>query len=483
MSNAKSNNATIARNSIFMSVRMVIVLLITLYTTRVLLTALGEIDYGVYNVVCGFVAMFSFLNTSISNGIQRFYNFELGKNGEEGANMVYNTSLIIQFILAVVLVVLIEAIGIWFVNNKMVIPPERLGASNLIFQFAIVSFVLTILQAPFTAAVIAHEKMDFYAVISVLDAVLKLAVVFAISNSSSDKLILYAVLLLAVSFIHFLAYAIYARISFREIRLNLKFIPDLFRSMLTFSGWNIFGTLSAMLKDQGVNVLLNLFFGPVVNAARAVSTQVNSGIQSFVGSLTIPVRPQVIQSYAREDYSRTLNLTYSVSKFGVFMMYLLALPICYEIDFILHIWLADTVPAHTGAFVILIVLNSFVGNLNSPISGIVHASGKMKLYQLSTSAVSLLSVPLAYMFLKLGAEPEIALLTVFVLSGIAQIVSLFVLKTIISFSIREYLRRVMMPILLVFAATVWIPLLPVMIMEQGWLRLLLVLLKKFVNRK
>ncbi len=470
MSTVGSHNARIARNSVFLSARMVVVLLVTLYTTRVLLDALGVVDYGIYNVVCGFVAMFSFLNTSISNGIQRFYNFELGKNGEAGAGTVYNTSLIIQTLLALILLVLLEAVGPWYIDNKMVLPPERLPEARLVFQFAVVSFVLTVLQAPFTAAVLAHERMDFYAVISVLDAVLKLAVVFLISNSSSDRLALYGALIFLVSVIHFLAYVIYARKSFSELRLNLKFIPGLFRSMLSFSGWNIFGTLSTMFKDQGVNMVMNLFFGPVVNAARGVSAQVNSGIQSFVSSLTIPVRPQVIQAYAREDFRRTLDLTYSVSKFGCFLMYLMALPISFEIDFILNVWLGGTVPEHTGSFVILVILNSFIGNLNSPISGIIHASGRMKLYQLSTSAVSLMSVPLGYLFLKLGAEPESALLTVFILSAISQVVSLFVLKTVISFSIRDYLKAVMLPLLAVFAATVWVPVPLVHFMGQGWLR-------------
>ncbi len=474
MSAIGSHNARIAKNSVFLSIRMVVVLFITLYTTRVLLDALGVIDYGIYNVVCGFVAMFSFLNTSISNGIQRFYNFELGKNGAEGAGRVYNTSLIIQTLLALILLVLLEAVGPWYIDNKMVLPPERLPQANLVFQFAVASFVLTVLQAPFTAAVMAHEKMDFYAVISVLDAVLKLAVVIVISKTSSDRLALYGGLIFLVSVIHFLAYVIYARKSFSELRLNLKYMPELFRSMLTFSGWNIFGTLSTMFKDQGINIIMNLFFGPVVNAARGVSAQVNSGIQSFVSSLTIPVRPQVIQSFARGDFRRTLDLTYSVSKFGCFLMYLMALPISYEIDFILNIWLGGVVPEHTGSFVILVILNSFIGNLNSPVSGIVHASGKMKLYQLSTSAVSLMSVPLGYLFLKLGAEPEIALLTVFILSAVSQVVSLFVLKTVISFSIRDYLKAVMLPLLVVFAATVWVPVPLIQFMEQGWLRLVTV---------
>lgn len=474
MSDNSSNNRRIAKNSIYMAIRMVFVLAITLYTTRVILDMLGVEDYGVYNVVCGFVSMFAFLNTSMSNGIQRFFNFELGKNGEEGANKVYNTALHIQFFLAVIIIVLTESFGIWYLHNKMVIPSDRLFAAEWIFQFSILSFLFIIMQAPYTAAVMAHERMDFYAIVSVLDAILKFAIVFAIPLFPGDKLIVYGVLYTFISVLNFILYFIYCKRNFAEIRIKRFFEKNLFRSMLGFSGWNIFGSLSGVMKEQGINLVLNLFFGPVVNAARGVAAQINGGLQSFVSNITTPVRPQVVQSYARGDYGRTMNLTYSVSKLSCCFLYLCSLPVVLEIDYILKIWLGNNIPEHTNTFVIIIILTSFVNNLNAAVSGVIHASGKMMTYQLVTSLVSILCVPASYIGLKNGLPSEFALLMVFVWTALAQAAALLILKGIVDYSIKDYFGKVLMPIVLLILASFWPSLLLRMVMEEGVLRLLVV---------
>lgn len=474
MPDSLSNNKRIAKNSIYMAIRMVFVLAITFYTTRVILDMLGVEDYGVYNVVCGFVSMFAFLNTSMSNGIQRFFNFELGKNGENGANKVYNTALLIQFILAIVIIILTESLGIWYLNNKMVIPPDRMFAAKWIFQFSILSFLFIIMQAPYIAAVMAHERMDFYAVVSVLDAVLKLAIVFAIPLFPGDKLIVYGALFTLISVLNFILYFIYCKRNFPEIKIKRFFEKTLFRSMLGFSGWNIFGSLSGVMKEQGINLVLNLFFGPMVNAARGVASQINGGLQSFVSNITTPVRPQVVQSYSRGDFNRTMNLTYSISKLSCCFLYLCSLPVVLEINYILKIWLGDTIPEHTNTFVIIVILTSFVNNLNAAVSGVIHASGKMMVYQLVTSFVSMLCIPASYMGLKNGFTPEFALLMVFVWTTLAQVAALFILKSIVDYSIKNYLVKVLLPVFLLILFSFWPSLVLRMIIEEGILRLIIV---------
>lgn len=469
-----SANKRIAKNSMLLSIQMVFVLILTLYTTRVVLQILGIEDYGVYNVVCGFVSMFTFLCTSMSNGIQRFFNFELGKNGEEGACKVFNTALIIQAIFALLIIILSETLGLWYLYEKMVIPDGRFDAAFWIFQFSIISFLFIIFQAPFTAAVMAHEKMSFYAVICVTDAILKLAIVFVLPLIGSDKLIVYGFLFTIISIFNFTVYLIYCKRNFNEVKIRSKIYSDIFKSLLGFSGWNIFGAFANMMREQGINLILNFFFGPIVNAARGVASQVNGGLQAFVANLTTAIRPQVVQSYAQGDYTRTMRLTFSISKMSCFCLYIIALPVLLDIDLILDTWLGGNVPEHTSSFVYIIVLTSFLNNLNAAVSGVVHASGKMKLYQLTGSLCMLLSLPLSYATLKMGAAPEWALIICFLTMILTQIVALFVLKTIVEFTIKDYILKVLRPFFTVVILSFWIPSLIHCHMEVGIIRFITV---------
>lgn len=473
-------NKNIAKNSIFLTIRMVIVLGITLYTTRILLEVLGVVDYGVYNVVCGFVTMFSFLNTSMSNGIQRFFNYEYGKNGENGANKVFCTAVYIQIILSFIIVLIVEIIGLWYLHNKMVLPPDRIVASEWVFQFAMLTFILNIMQAPFSAAVTAHEKFDFYAVISVLDAVLKLCIVFLLKISPTDKLIVYGFLIALISVINLVIYYIYCKRNFGEVRFRRGLDIELFKRMLGFSGWNLFGSLSGVMKEQGINLVINFFFGPVVNAARGVAAQVNSGIQGFVGNILTPVRPQVVQSYARGDVNRALGLTYSISKFSSCFFLMMAIPASLEIDYVLKIWLGNNVPAHTNFFTILVLATTLINILNGATSTVVHATGIMKDYQLWGSLVGISSVPIAFIILKFDAIPEMALLTVLFCTALGHIIGLFIVKRLVGMPIREYYNRVILPIFIVFIfSTILVS--PIRIfMGEGVLRFVLVVIFSIV---
>lgn len=469
MPDYSSSNKRLAKNSIFLSLRMVLVLCISLYTTRVVLRILGVEDYGVYNVVCGFVSMFAFLNGSMGNGIQRFFNFELGKNGTEGANRVYCTALLIQAILAFFVIALTESFGIWYMHHKMVIPEVRQFAAEWIFQFSIISFLFIIMQAPYTAAIIAHERMDFYAIISVVDALLKLGIAILLPFLGGDKLILYGLLLSLINVINFLLYYFYCKKSFPEIRFRRYFDRELFKSMLGFSGWNLFGSFSGVMQGQGINLVLNFFFGPVVNAARGIATQVNGAMQSFVGSITMPVRPQVVQSYARGEFDRTMNLTYSISKLSCGFFAIMAIPIALDIDFILRVWLGDNVPDHTAAFTVLVLLTALTSNLNAAISNVVHATGKMMHYQLWGSLVKISSVPVAYLFLLRFDIPEIALICVWILNLVGHFIGLFVFRTLVSFSLVDYLKKVFFPVIGVVLIGIIVSL-PVLLLQPGWLR-------------
>lgn len=447
--NQSENNKRIAKNSLFMTIRMVIVLFISLYTTRAVLAALGIEDYGIYNVVCGFVSMFAFLNSSMSGATQRFYNYELGKNGKDGVQKVYNASLIIHVVLALLVFLLTEVVGTWYLENKMVIPTTRIDAAFWIFQFSIVSMFLNIINVPYVAAIMAYERMDYYAYIGIIDAVLKLLIVFALYLSNADKLVLYGFLFMLVSLFDFVAYRTYAKKKFSELRLCGKPTKSFFVEILSFAWWSMFGAFSYMMRDQGINLLLNAFFGPIVNAARGIANQVNAALQGFTNNILTPARPQIIQSYAKGDSERSFRLMNSVSKLSCIVFLLMSLPICLLISPILSFWLGGNVPKHTSTFVIIMLITNTWGSLVAPISAVVHATGKLRFYQMLSSTSNLLSVPLAYVFLLCDTIPEYVFYALFITMFTNHIAGLISLRHLTVFSVRKYFRNVVLPLLVV----------------------------------
>ena len=446
---AEQNNKRIAKNTLFLYVRMAIVMAINLYVTRVVLNVLGVSDYGVYNVVCGFVSMFGFLNTSMANGIQRFYNYELGKNGEDAVVKVYNTALIIQLVLAVGIVILTETIGLWYVNTKMVISPERIVAANWIFQFSVLSLVFVIMQIPYSAAILAYERMDYYAVVSIIDAVMKLAIVIILPHLSGDSLIFYGLLMMAISIIDFILYSVYCRKKFHRLRFERIFDKSLFKSMLGFSGWNLFGSFAYVVKGQGVNILINSFFGTVVNAANGIATQISSAIQTFAANIVLAFKPQLTQSYAMGDYRRAESLMFSMSKIAYTLMCIIAIPIMVEMDFILTLWLSSDIPAYTHTFAILTIVATMIGILNTPVTQMIHASGQMKKYQLATSIVICSILPISWLFLKLGYGATSVFVITIIIMVINQVVCLQVLHSIFKFSVTKYIIEVVIPCIII----------------------------------
>ena len=333
---AETNNKRVAKNTLFLYFRMILIMLVTLYTSRVILAQLGIKDYGIYNVVGGVVTMFAFLNNCMTTSTQRFMTFELGKGNVQKLKDVFAASLNIHIAIALAVVLLAETIGLWFVNYKLVIPADRLVAANWVFQFAILSFCVNVIQVPYNAVLIAHEKMSVYAYISIIEAFLKLGIVYLLSISPFDKLIVYGVLIFAVQLLIRCIYQVYCHRHYEESRFRLFWNKGLYQEMSGFAGWNLFGSVAWMLRDQGVNIVLNLFFGPVINAARGVAAQVSSAVMNFISNFQVALNPQITKNYANGNIQEMEKLTYLGIKFSYIILFFLAFPLSLNINYVLH---------------------------------------------------------------------------------------------------------------------------------------------------
>ncbi len=443
---AESNNKRVAKNTLFLYFRMILIMLVTLYTSRVVLAQLGIKDYGIYNVVGGVVTMFAFLNNCMTTSTQRFLTFELGKGNMQRLKEVFAASLNIHIGIGIAIVVLAETIGLWFVNYKLVIPADRLVAANWVFQFAILTFLTNIIQVPYNAVLIAHEKMSVYAYISIVEAFLKLGIVYLLSVSPFDKLIIYGILVFAVQLLIRCIYQIYCHRHYEESKFRLFWDKELYQQMSGFAGWNLFGSLAWMLRDQGLNIVLNLFFGPVVNAARGVAAQVSSAVMNFISNFQVALNPQITKNYANGKIEEMEKLTYLGIKFSYIILFFLAFPLSLNINYVLHLWLVD-VPNYTALFIILIMIDSLVGNLfGVPLMTSLSATGKIRNYQIVVSLVMLLIVPVGYVALRLGGSaPSVFYITI-VFTGISGFVRFLFCRKQIGYSLKTMLRNVLLPV-------------------------------------
>lgn len=476
----ENSNKKIVKNTLFLSLRMVFVLFITLYTSRVILNVLGVLDYGIYSVIAGFVSMFTFLNSSLSNAIQRFYNFEIGKNGEQGVQKVFNAAVITQIVLALVIALLLETVGLWYLYNKMVLPSHRFEIAFWLFQFSVISTVVFVMQIPYSAAVLAYEKMGYFAFVSIFEAVYKLIFAIIIPFLPVDKLLLYGGFLLSCSILDFVLYWGYCKYHFSAVRICRLTDLESLKGILSFSGWNFFGTFATIAREQGLNMILNLFFGPIVNAARGVAAQVYNAVQGFVNSIGMAVKPQLIQSFAGGDEQRSLRLMYGTSKLSFFILYVMAVPIILEIDYILNLWLGDAVPNYTNFFVSIILVTTFVNNLNANLSNIVHATGKMKTFQLTFFITNLAVLPLSYIAFQLGASPEYGFILYLICTLIMQILCVIVASKVVGFSSFEYFTEVVVPLITFSIAGFLAPFIISQVMTSSFIRFLLILLVSVV---
>lgn len=443
-----SNNKLIAKNTVFLYIRMFFALIVTLYTSRVVLQTLGVVDFGVYNTVAGFVTMFSFLNYTLSASMQRFYNFEGARFGREGYKSVYSVGLIIHFLVVIAMLLLLETIGLWYVNNVMVVPVERLASANILFQTSVISLSLLVMSIPYTGAIIAIERMDFYAIASIVETILKLVCVLILPHLKYDKLVVYGILLLFVSIISFLMYYAYAKKEILNFSVEFKYNKSLIRQLLSFSSWNVVGTFAFMLKGQALNMLLNFFFGPVINAARGIAFQVGNAISSFSSNITVAFRPQIVTSYSQENYLRVSFLFYIQSKICFALMAILIIPLILNIHYVLELWLGDDIPEYSYIFTVLVLLDSLICSLNAPCTQVVSATGKIKGYQIASSCVNLLLLPTCWLFLYKGLNPTSTFIITVIFSILNQYVCVWQMLKVFQMETLEYLKKVIIPCLL-----------------------------------
>lgn len=469
-----SNNSRIAKNTLFLYVRMVFVLLVSLYTSRVVLNVLGVSDYGVYNVVAGFVSLFSFLNATLTSSLQRFYNFEGGRLGEKGMTKVYSLGLRVHFLLAFIVFILLETFGIWYINNIMVLPDGRLEAVQDLFQFSVISMILVIIKIPFSSAIIANEKMDFYAVVSIIEVILRLAIVLALTYIQYDKLVIYGALQLGVSTLDFTLNTVYAKIKFSYLRLLKQVDRLLLKSIITFSGWNLLGTVIFMLKGQGLNLLLNFFFGTVVNAARGVAFQVSSAIMGFSSNISTSFRPQMVSSYATGNNSRAYSLFKTQSKICYCLILMIIIPVIFEIDTILHLWLGKAVPDDTNVFTILVLIDALICTLNTPVTQIVFATGYIRNYQILTSCINIILLPICWIFLKMGADAWVVFLITIIVSFFNQIIALIAMHKVFEYSYKDYCRQIVYPCITMSLLVPPLPYAITLVMNDSIWRLLII---------
>jgi len=429
---------------------------VSLYTSRVVLQKLGVQDYGIYSVVGGVVAMFGFMHSSMSGVTQRFLSIELGKNDKIELQKVFNMSLMIHGLIVIIIVLLAETIGFWFFQTKMNIPLERTYAAFWVYQLSILSCVIIVISAPYNALIIAHERMNVFAYISIAEVILKLLVVYVMSLFPYDILIVYALLLCAVQILIRIIYGIYCKRHFEETAFHFFRDKQLFKQMTGIAFWTMNGNIAVLGYTQGLNILLNLFFNPAVNAARGIAVQIQTAVMSLCRNFQTAINPQINKSYAVNNMLYMHKLIFTGSRFSFFLLFFLALPILFETEIILTIWLG-IVPEHTVSFVRLILIISIFEAISRPLGIAVHATGRIRKFQLIEGSILLLIVPISYLLLKKGFMPEIVFAVHLCIETIAQYARIVIVCPMIQLSKRIYFKQVLKQIILVFILSPVVP--------------------------
>ena len=476
----KENNKRIAKNTGMLYIRMLLIMAVTLYTSRVVLNTLGVEDYGIYNVVGGFVAMLGFFNNSMAVATQRFLSFEIGKKDYSQLAKVFSMSVNIHFIIAIIILLLAETVGLWFVNNQLNVPEERMVAAQWVYQFSILAFLVNVISVPYNATIIAHERMNIFAYVSIIDVSLKLLIVFMLQWFGFDKLALYAVLIFCVALIIRIIYGIYCRRHFEESKFKFFWDKSLFKTLISFAGWSVWGSAASVMFSQGVNILLNIFFGPAINAARGIAYQVRSAINGFVINFQIAMNPQIIKSFASGNTKYMHLLIFQGAKYSFFLLFTLSLPILLETEIIFKIWL-KIVPEYTIIFSQLVIINILIDSISGPLMTAAQASGKIKLYQGVVGGLLLLILPFSYLFLRLGYSPEVTLYISITISIIALIARLLILRNLVQINIKDFITKVIFKTTLVASCSIILPLSLHLILEQSVYRFLIVCSTAVIN--
>lgn len=471
-SQSSNNNKRIAKNTLLLYFRMLFMMVVSLYTSRVILNALGVEDFGIYNVVGGVVAMFTVISGSLSAAISRFITYELGKGDQSKLNKIFSASVTIQLALSLIIVVLIESVGVWFMNAKMTIPVDRMVAANWVLQFSIITFVINLISVPYNATIIAHERMSAFAYISILEAVCKLAIAFLIMISPMDKLVFYAILMCAVSVLIRFTYGHYCKKHFTECIYHFHWDKDILKKMFGFAGWNFIGASSAVLRDHGGNIVINLFYGPSVNAARGIAIQVNNAIMGFVSNFMTALNPQITKSYASGDREYMMTLLFQGARLSFYMLLLLSLPVLVNTHYILVLWL-KLVPEHAVFFVQLILVFAMSESISNPLITAMLATGKIRNYQIVVGGLQMMNLPISYVCLRLGCIPETVLIVAIVISQCCLAARLYMLRGMIGLSSIQYLKKVYFNVIVVALLSLVVPGLLSKCVEESFLSFVL----------
>lgn len=472
MSDNLANNKRIAKNTLFLYFRTIVIMLITLYTSRIILNVLGVQDYGIYNVVGGVVAMFGVISGALSSSISRFITFELGKGNIEKLNRIFSSSVNIQFVISICVFIIGEIVGLWFLNYKMNIPPDRLEAANWVLQCSLLAFCINLISVPYNACIIAHEKMKAFAYVSILEALLKLGVCFLITISPIDKLVLYSILLVGVSICIRSTYAIYCHQHFEESHYHFFYDKDILKEMSGFAGWNFFTNSAYIFNTQGVNILVNLFFGVSVNAARGIATQVDHAVMQLVNSFTTALNPQITKNYAAGNIYEMFTLVCRGSKFSFFLLFVFSLPVLIETEYILTIWL-KLVPPHAVNFVRLAIIASMIHILGKTGYTAMMATGQIRRYVIWITTVGCLVFPLTWIVFELGAPSESAYIVFIVVYTAVEMIRLWLMKEQLHFPVSMFMKEVIAKITIVVMLSVIFPFIFIQWLDSSMFRTIL----------
>lgn len=429
---------------------MILVMGVSLYTSRIVLRELGISDYGIYSLVGGFISLFGFLNTAMSSATQRYLTFDLGKKDYAHLQKTFSATLTIHVGIALIVLFFSETIGLWYVNNKMIFPPERTFAVNVVYQFSIAASLMGIIQVPYNALIIANERMNIFAYISIVEVVLKLVIVFMLVFFGNDKLIVYSILTFIVTIIIQLFYQLYCRRHYKESKYKFEWNKNYYKELISYSGWNLFGNLAAVARGQGNNLVLNLFFGTTINAAYGIMNTVNVAINSFVSNFQMASNPQIIKLYASEDTDSMQKLINRTSKFSFFLSLLLMAPVFLNIDYILKIWLVNP-PEYSALFIRVALLYTLIDTLSGPLITGIQATGRIKTYQVVVGSLIFLNLPISYVLLKLNIfrVPEIVLYVWLAISLISLWFRLYYLKKVQNYKLKNFYLQVLFKVLLI----------------------------------
>ena len=474
MSNKTSdNNKRIAKNTLFLYLRMFVMMLTALFTSRIVLDVLGASDYGLNNIIGGVVVLFSFLNSALLSATQRFLNFHLGRQDYKQTNVVFCMSMNTYILLSIVVVVLGETIGLWFVNTQLNIPSERIYAAQWVYQFTLIQFVINLLRVPYNASIIAYERMNFYAYISLVEVIAKLLVVYLLYITTFDKLIFYSFLYTIVPLIVAFIYRTYCNRNFDTTKYKRIWDKVAFKEMFSFSGWSLFGSLANLAAQQGLNILINIFYGVTVNAAAGIANQVSTNVYGFISNFQTAFQPQIVKTYAAKEIERFQKLIFQTSKFSYFMVLVLVLPILFTIDGILEIWLKE-VPEYTAIFCRLILVFLSIEAITAPLWMSVQATGKIRSYQILMACLIFMNFPMAYLVLKLGFPVYTVWIVRIIINLITMVARCIYMKQRLQFPISQYIRNVIIPIVIVTIASLPVPLILYNQIDNFWLNMFVV---------